>query len=257
MKSKCVVSLWAAFFAMAVPASAQKADILTIAAAADLIYCLEAVNAEFQQAHPEVTVKVSTGASGNLFAQIQNGAPFDIFMSADMNYPRELIKAGLADSSSLTMYAIGHLVLWSLNPAVEVGRGLEVLREARVKKIALANPEHAPYGRAAKAALVHEKLWESIQTKIVLGENIAQTAQFVQTGNADAGLVALSLALSPKLNNAGRFYEIPASSYPPLEQGAVLTKAGKNKPAAQAYLQFIRSDRTRAVFSRFGFRLPQ
>jgi len=243
--------------AIASQARAQKGETLIIAAAADLVYCLEEVNAEFQKAHPEVVLKVSTGASGNLFAQIQNGAPFDVFMSADMKYPKELIKAGLADSSSLTLYAIGHIVLWSMNPAIAVGRGLEILREAQIKRIAIANPEHAPYGRAAKAALEHYKIWEAVQSKIVLGENVVQTAQFVQTGNVEAGIVALSLVRSPKLSNAGKFYEIPEDSHPRLEQGAVLTKTGKDKPAAHLYLDFIRSDRARATFNRYGFRLPQ
>lgn len=250
------MGLWV-LSAIASPARAQKGETLTIAAAADLVYCLEDMNAEFQKAHPEVALKVSTGASGTLFAQIQNGAPFDIFMSADMKYPKELAKAGQADSSSLTLYAIGHLVLWSIDPAIEVGRGLEILREAAIRRIAIANPEHAPYGRAAKAALEHYGIWNTVQSKIVMGENVVQTAQFVQTGNVEAGIVALSLVLSPKLRNAGKYYEIPENSHPRLEQGAVLTKTGKGKPAARLYLNFIRSDRARASFNRYGFRLPR
>jgi molybdate transport system substrate-binding protein len=237
--------------------SAQQGESLTIAAAADLVYCLEDLNLEFRKSHPEVALKVSAGASGNLFAQIRNGAPFDIFMSADMKYPEELVKTALADSSSLTLYAIGHLVLWSMNPAIPVELGLESLRDEKVKRIAIANPEHAPYGRAAKAALVHGKLWDAIQSKLVLGENIAQTAQFVQTGNVDAGIVALSLVLASRLNNAGKYYEIPESYHPRLDQGAVLTKTGRAKPAAKVYVNFIRSDQARAVFNRYGFRLPQ
>jgi molybdate transport system substrate-binding protein len=257
MKNEYLLGLWVGLFATTAPTHAQKNETLSIAAAADLVYCLDELNAEFRKAHPEVALKVSTGASGNLFAQIQNGAPFDVFMSADMKYPEELVKAGLADSSSLTLYAIGHLVVWSIDPTIGVERGLELLRDTGIKKIAIANPEHAPYGRAAKAALIHGKIWDAIRSKIVLGENIAQTAQFVQTGNVEVGIVALSLVLSPKLSNAGKFYEIPEGNYPRLEQGAVLTNTGRGKPAAEAYLNFIRSDKARAVFNRYGFRLPQ
>jgi molybdate transport system substrate-binding protein len=257
MKSKYLVGLWMGLCAIAAPAHAQKDETLTIAAAADLVYCLDDLNVEFRKSHPKIALKVSAGASGNLFAQIQNGAPFDIFMSADMKYPEELIKAGLADSSSLTLYAVGHIVLWTLNPTIAVEHGLEILRDAKIKSIAIANPAHAPYGRAAKAALVHTKIWDAIQGKIVLGENIAQTAQFVQTGNVEVGIVALSLVLAPKLIDAGKFYEIPESYYPRLEQGAVVTNTGKRKPAAEEYVNFMRSDRARAVFNRYGFRLPQ
>jgi len=238
-------------------ANAQKPETLAIAAAADLVYCLDELNAAFHQTHKKITLKVSTGASGIFFAQIQNGAPFDIFLSADMNYPQELIKAGLADSSSLTLYAIGHIVLWSMRPDIDVARGLEILRDQKIDKVAIANPAHAPYGRAAKAALEHFKLWETVQPKLVLGENIAQTAQFIQTGNVEAGIVALSLVVSPKLKNTGKYYEIPEAGFPRLEQGAVLTKSGVKNPAARRYLEFLRSDQARAVFNRYGFRLPR
>jgi molybdate transport system substrate-binding protein len=235
----------------------QTKATLSLAAASDLIYCLEELNAEFQKAHSNIALKTSIGSSGNFFAQIQNGAPFDLFLSADVKYPQALIKAGLADSSSLTLYAIGRIVLWTIKPDLNVARGLEILRDARVKKLALANPAHAPYGRAAQAALEHHKMWNALQQKIVLGENIAQTVQFVETGNVDAGIVALALVLSPKLKNTGKYFEIPEASYPLMEQAAVLTNKGKNNPAAQAYLQFLRSDKARGIFDRYGFRLPK
>ncbi len=244
-------------FFLSTLAHTQTGETISIAAASDLVYCLEELNTEFQKTHPAVDLKISTGASGNFFAQIQNGAPFDIFLSADMKYPQELIKAGIADSNSLTLYAIGHIVLWSMRPDLEVARGVEILRDEKIKKVAIANPAHAPYGRAAKAALEHLKLWEAIQPKLVLGENIAQTAQFVQTGNVDAGIVALSLVLSSKLKNAGSYYLIPEASFPRLEQGAVLTKKGIQNPAAKKYLAFLRSKQAREVFNRYGFRLPK
>lgn len=236
---------------------AQKAGTIAVAAASDLVYCLEELNAEFQKTPPHADLKVSFGSSGNFFAQIQHGAPFDIFLSADMKYPFALIKAGLADSSSLTMYAIGRIVLWTINPNINIAGGLQIAREAQIKKLAIANPEHAPYGRAAKAALEHYNLWESVEKKIVLGENIAQTAQFVQTGNVEAGIVALALVLSPKLSRLGSFFEIPETSHPRLEQGAVLTNIGKENPLAKTYLDFLRSEKARAIFNRYGFRLPE
>lgn len=237
---------------------AARAEELSVAAAADLTYCLEDLNAAFQKAHPDATVKVSSGSSGNFFAQIKNGAPFDVFLSADMNYPRELITAGLAQEGDVVQYAVGRIVLWTTNEKVEVSKGLAVLRDGSVvKKIAIANPAHAPYGRAAKAALEHEGLWPAVEGRLVLGENVAQAAQFVQTGNADAGIVALSLVMSPKLAKVGRSFEIPVETYPPLEQGAVITKVGAGKPLAKAYLDFLRSADARKIFDRYGFRLAK
>jgi len=235
-----------------------RADELSIAAAADLNYCLEDLNTAFQQSHPNAVLKVSSGSSGNFFAQIKNGAPFDVFLSADMSYPKELIKAGLAQEADVVQYAVGRIVLWTTNEKVDVSRGLGALRDAEaVTKIAIANPDHAPYGRAAKAALEHEGLWKEVEGRLVLGENIAQTAQFVQTGNADAGIVALSLVMAPKLAGVGHYFEIPVETYPPLEQGAVITKTGAGKPLAKAYLDFLRSAEARKIFDRYGFRLAK
>lgn len=238
------------------PAQAQTKETLALAAASDLIYCLEDLNAAFRQENPGVSLQVATGSSGNFFAQIKHGAPFDVFLSADLDYPKALVRAGLADSSSLTKYAIGRLVLWTVRPEIEVRRGLAVLREAQVRKLAIANPEHAPYGRAAKAALEHAQLWREIQPKLVIGENIAQAAQFVQSGSVAAGIVALSLVLSPRLEKVGTYFEIPETSHPRLEQGAVLTQRGAGNPAARKYIEFLRSAGARAIFDRYGFRLP-
>ncbi|MEI9960048.1 MAG: molybdate ABC transporter substrate-binding protein [Limisphaerales bacterium] len=197
------------------------------------------------------------GSSGNFFAQIQRGAPFDVFLSADASYPQKLIESKTADAASLTPYAVGRLVLWTMNTNLLVTDGLNVLTNVSVRKIAIASPEHAPYGRAAKAALESVKLWEPLQPKIVLGENIAQTAQFVQTGNADAGLIALSLVSAPKLKNVGRWWLVPETLHPRLEQAAVLTMQGAENPDARAYLEFLRSPAARKVFDQFGFRLPE
>ena len=235
------------------------AETVSIAAAADLAYCLDEMDGVFKQAHPDADLQVASGSSGNFATQIKNGAPFDIFLSADVSFPRGLVQAGLAAGSTLTIYATGKIVLWTMHPeVVDVSKGLGVLRDSGVvKKFALANPDHAPYGHAGKEALEHEKLWDAVQSRLVLGENVAQTTQFVQTGNADAGIVALSLVLSPKLAGVGKWQLIPVADYAPLEQAVVLTKAGAGHPLARAYLEFLRSPEARAIFDRYGFRLPE
>jgi molybdate transport system substrate-binding protein len=229
---------------------------LTIAAAADLVFCLDVLNRDFKDAHPGIDLKVSSGSSGNFFAQIETGAPFDVFLSADMKYPRDLVKAGFAEEKTLTPYALGRIVLWTTWPGVNLAGGLDRLRAAEIKKIAIANPDHAPYGRAAKEALEHEKLWDAVQSKLVIGENIAQTAQFVQTGNVDAGIVALSLVLAPTNKGVGKYIEIPDAFHAPLEQGLVITRHGKDNPLAAEYLEFLRSKAARITFDAYGFRLP-
>ena len=235
----------------------RAAESVSIAAAADLTYCLDDINTAFKKAHPGADLKVSSGSSGNFTTQIKNGAPFEVFLSADVSFPHELIKAGLADESTLLIYAVGRIVLWTSTPEkVDVTRGFDLLRDPNgpVKKLAVANPDHAPYGRAAKEALQHEKLWDAVQPRVVLGENIAQTAQFVETGNADAGFVALSLVLSPKLSKIGKWWEVPADTYNKLEQGVVLTRAGANNPLAKAYVEFLKTDEARAIFDKYGFK---
>jgi len=233
----------------------RAAEQLSIAAASDLMYCLDALHAAFSKQHPGIELKTSTGSSGNFFAQIQNGAPFDVFLSADMSYPEELIKAGLADEKSLTVYALGRIVVWTAGDKVDVTAGIQALNGATVTKVAIANPGHAPYGRAAKAALQHAKLWDHLEPKIVYGENIAQTAQFIETGNAEAGIVALALVRSPKLAKVGHWVEIPLENYPRLEQAAVVTKTGLSNPASALYLTFLRAPAAREIFDRFGLRL--
>ncbi|HZR36109.1 MAG TPA: molybdate ABC transporter substrate-binding protein [Nevskia sp.] len=238
------------------PARAAEPQTLYIAAAADLTLCLKELDAAFARTHPGVELKPTTGSSGSFLAQIKNGAPFDVFLSADMSYPKQLVKDGEADESSLTLYAAGHLVLWSTSPAVDVSQGLAVLNTAAVRKFAIANPDIAPYGRAARAALEKAGLWDVLQPKLVRGENIAQTAQFVQSGNVDAGIVALSLVAAPPAAGAGKYWRVPEDQYPVLEQGAVITARGAANPAARAYIEFLRTPEARAVLDRYGFLLP-
>jgi molybdate transport system substrate-binding protein len=212
---------------------------LTIAAASDLQSVMPGLAERFERETAR-HVSLTFGSSGNFFSQIRNGAPFDVFFSADVDYPRQLERAGLTEPGTLKPYTIGRLVLYAPTSAgVDLSRGLSVLTDARIHRIAIANPEFAPYGRAAVAALTHERIYERVRPKLVLGENVSQAAQFVQSGNAEAGLLALSLALSPALRAAGTYVEVPASFYPAIEQAAVVLKASQRKDVARQFLAFL------------------
>jgi molybdate transport system substrate-binding protein len=238
---------------LAMPASAEP---LLVAAAADLSYCIDELGAAFAIEAPQAELKVSTGASGNFFAQIRNGAPFDVFLSADMAYPRQLAKDGAADGATLTPYALGRIVLWALDARFDVKQGMAVLKDARVTRIALANPAVAPYGRAARAALQAAGAWQAVQPKLVIGENIAQAVQFVQTGNAQVGIVSLASVVSPRLKGSGSYYLIPDAGMAPIEQGAIVTAHGRAKPLAARFVRFLSSPAARAILQRHGFGLP-
>jgi molybdate transport system substrate-binding protein len=226
---------------------------LAIAAASDLQTVMPELAARFERASG-IPVRVSFGSSGNFFAQIQNGAPFDLFFSADVDYPRRLIAAGHADAATLTPYARGRLVLWTrTSTGIDVRRGLSVLANARVRRVAIANPEHAPYGRAAVAALRTAHLYDAVKGKLVLGENISQTAQLADSGNADVAVIALSLALGPALRKSGAYQEIAASAHPPIDQAAVVVGAPRNKAAASRFLTFISQPDVQQLLRRNGF----
>jgi len=229
---------------------------LSVAAASNLVYALDELNAGFQRIAPDVELSVSTGASGNLVAQIGNGAPFDVFLSADLDYPRALIRSGHAVPESLTTFAVGRLVLWTTRPDLEIPTLAAAVRSPDVRSIAIAQTETAPYGRAARQSLEKAGLWNEARPKLVTGENVTQTAQFVETGNADAGLVALSLVLSPRLKERGRWTEIPADQYAPLDQGMILTRRGAANPAAARYLAYLRGPEARKILERFGYGVP-
>jgi molybdate transport system substrate-binding protein len=226
---------------------------LAVAAASDLQVILPTVASAFERTTGQ-KVNISFGSSGNFLAQIKNGAPFDMFLSADIEYPRELDREGLAEPGTLLPYATGSLVLWTrTGSGLDVRRGLEGLLSDRVRHIAIANPEHAPYGRAAVAALRAAGLYEKVRGKLVLGENVSQAGQFVQSGNADAGLVPLSFARAPAASAIGQYVAVPSSLYPPIEQAAVLVRASRNKDAARAFLAFLNQPATRTLFADAGF----
>jgi molybdate transport system substrate-binding protein len=246
-----ILSICVALLASALQVFAQ--ENLTVAAAADLQPVMTDIAARFEQ-QSGARVKLSFGSSGNFFAQIENGAPYDVFFSADVDYPTKLQAAGLTEPGSLYRYATGKIALWaSGGSTVDVSKGLSVLGTDAVQKIAIANPAHAPYGRAAEAALKSAGLWDSVSSKLVLGENIAQTAQFVQSGNADVGIVALSLVLAPGMKSKGKYFVVPQNLYPPLQQAAVILKNSQHKNLARTFLQFVKSSEISSLLRRYGF----
>jgi molybdate transport system substrate-binding protein len=233
-----------------------QAQEITVAAAADLQFVMQDVAARFQKQTGN-KVKLIYGSSGNFFQQLQNGAPYDIFFSANVDYARRLEAAGLTEPGTFYEYAIGKIVVWVPNDSkVDISSGLQSLLNPSVRKIAIANPEHAPYGQAAVAALKKENIYDKIDSKFVLGENISQAASFVVSGSADVGIVALSLALSPNMKDKGHYREIPADSYPPIEQACVVLKSSHQKKTAQAFLDFIKTAAVADVFRSYGLALP-
>lgn len=233
---------------------AGAAEKLTIAAAADLKFAMDEIAATFRKAHPKDEVEVIYGSSGKFHTQIQQGAPFDIFFSADKGYAEGLKKEGLAVTEP-KLYAIGRIVIWS--PTRDASKmTLKDLDDPKLNKIAIANPAHAPYGKRAEESLRAIGLWDKLQDKLVFGENIAQTAQFVQTGAADIGIVALSLAKSPELASKGGYSLIPDNLHSPLEQAFVITKQGGANPLAKAFAKYMGTKDARQIMIRYGFVLP-
>jgi molybdate transport system substrate-binding protein len=235
-----------------IPARAAE---IAVAAAADLKFAMADLATQFEKQTGN-KVNVTYGSSGNFFSQLQNGAPFDLFFSADIDYARKLESAGLTEPGSLYLYAVGRIALWApADSQLDLAAGWKVLLDARAQKIAIANPEHAPYGRAPVAAMQKAGVYEQVKSKLVFGDNISQAAQFAQSGNAQVGIVALSLAISPGMRD-GKRWDIPADSHSPIEQAAVLMKSAKNKEAARAFLDFVKSDAGRAMLAKYGFTFP-
>jgi len=230
---------------------------IAVAAAADMNAALPKIVEAYTNKTGQV-VKLSFGSSGNLANQIRNGAPFDVFFSADEEYPKQLVADGLAVGDSFYRYAVGRLVLWVPSEStLDLQKlGMQALLDPSVKKIAIANPQHAPYGRAAEAALTHFGIYDQVAAKLVLGENVAQAAQFVESGNAQAGLIALSHALAPAMKDKGRYWTVPLDSYPTLNQAAVVLSQSKRQDAARKFLEFVRSPEATSLLEAYGFSLP-
>ena len=249
MKKRILIVLCICLIAI----SNLSAQTITIAAAADLRFVMDEMTSEFKKSNPNIKIDVIYGSSGNLYQQILNQAPFDIFFSADISYPKKLESLNLAGSKP-KLYAIGHLVMWSAK--LDISKGIEILKSNDVKKIAIANPKVAPYGKRAIECLKYYKIDHQVKDKIVEGENVSQAAQFVLTGNAEVGLIALSLSLSPEMKTIGKYFSIDEKSYSKLEQAYVIIKKSETNKAVLKFTQFIETEQARKLFGKYGFRLP-
>ncbi len=234
---------------------AQESDELKIAAAADLQPVLPDILDQFEkQNHQHVTAAYASSAT--LATQILNGGPFGLFLSADLSFAQKVVDAGLADSASPVPYGRGTLVLWARNDSPVQPLSLDSLRSASLRRLAVANAEHAPYGRAAKAAIEKMGLTDALNSKLVVAENIAQAAQYADSGNADAGLISLTSALTPPLSADGKYITVPENSYPPLLQGAVILKRGPGNTVAHQFLDFLLSPQIRKQLAVRGMKAP-
>lgn len=246
---KCLLLILSLLMSVAV-----RAETVTIAAAADLKFAMDEIVASFMKANPADKVEVIYGSSGKFLTQIQRGAPYDLYFSADIAYPRQLARAGFA-ASAVKPYAFGRIVLWSAT--MDASRmTLTSLTEAGITRIAIANPKHAPYGKRAEEALRASGVWEKVEPKLVFGENIAHTAQFVQTGNAQVGIIALALAVNPELAAKGGYWLIPDTLHQPLEQGYIITQRAAGNALAKRFADYMGSKPARAVMAKHGFVLP-
>lgn len=251
---KALIRLAPLILLAALAARPVLAESLTVAAAADLKFAMAEVVEQFRAEHPGDRIEVVYGSSGKFFTQIANGAPFDMYFSADIAYPHKLEEEGLT-AGAARPYALGRLVLWSLTPEL-ANTPLSELSTAPLRKFAIANPQHAPYGLRAREALQHQGVWDDLKPKLVLGENIAHTAQFIDSGAAEAGIIALALVLSPTMEGKGAWTLIPAEWHEPLEQGFAITARAANNRLAAAFAAYMANEPTRAVMRRYGFVLP-
>lgn len=234
--------------------STAHAEKITIAAAADLKFAMDEIAAEFKKANSDDEIEAIYGSSGKFSTQIRQGAPYDLYFSADIAFPRDLAKSGLAASEAIP-YALGRIVLWSATQDAST-MTLESLTDPQITRIAIANPKHAPYGKRAQEALLSTNLWDKVEKKLIYGENIAHTAQFVQTGNAQVGIIALSLAVNPELTSKGGYWLIPDNLHEPLEQGYIITRRAADNKLAQNFADYMGSLPARAVMTKYGFVLP-
>lgn len=232
---------------------------LSVAAAANLRFAFEELETGFEQQHPNVDLEVTYGASGTFFAQLSQQAPFDIFFSADTRYPQQLVTERLAAEESSFVYARGRLVVWvpHTSPLDLETHGLAAVVDPAMRRIAIANPRLAPYGAAAEHALEELAADGQVQDRLVLGENMTQTAHFLETGAADVGIIALSLALSPQMKARGRYWEVPTEMYPPIEQAGVILGSSKNRGAAERLRAFVVGPEGRRILAMHGYSSPE
>lgn len=240
--------------AMMTSAGLAQAAQFTIAAASDLRFALDDVIGVYRTVHPDHEIEVIYGSSGKMTTQIMNGAPYDIFFSADISFPERLKEAGLT-ATEPAVYAIGRIVIWS-NTRDASRLTLQDLADPSIRRIAIAQPAHAPYGMRAREAMEAVGVWDKVQPKLVFGENIAHTAQMVESGAAEVGIIALSLAKFPALAEHGH-HLIDDSLHVPLTQGYIVTKRGGDKPAVRSFARFMETDAAHEIMARYGFVMPR
>jgi len=230
-----------------------EAQSVHVAAAANLRYVLEEIKGSYRRTYPSVTVTLSFGSSGTLTQQILNGASYDLFLSADNHYPYKIAEKNLT-SGPVQTYAFGKLALYSTT--VNVSKGVKMLTSPEIKKIAIANPQTAPYGTSALEILKSQSLYDTLEGKIIQGENIAQTIQFVSTGNAEVGFVALSLLQASEMNGKGSIYIIPDTMYKPIEQSGVLLKQAARNTEAKRFMEYMLSTKVKPIWVKYGYAVP-
>lgn len=243
------------FALSALATTSDAAGSLTVAVAANVQFAFEELSTTFTR-ETGITIKPISDSSGKITAQARSGAPFDVFLSADMDYPQTLYKEGLANAEP-TVYAFGTLVLWTMTD-LDLTPGLAALADPKVGKVALANPKLAPYGLAALQALTYYKIADALKPKLVFGENIAQVNQYVYTRNVDAGFTAKSVVLSPAMRGKGQWIEVPKDTYQPIAQGVVILKHGADNAAADCnrFVEFLASAPARTILANYGYGLP-
>jgi molybdate transport system substrate-binding protein len=237
---------------------AAEKRVLRVAAAADLRFALDEIVEAFHRQHSDIDVRITYGSSGNFYAQLYNRAPFDVFFSADRDYPRRLVREGLAPADTEFMYGVGRIVVWvaKTSPIAVEKLGMQALLDPNVRKIAIANPRYAPYGRAAESAMKTLGVYEKIRGQLVFGDSVMQTAQFIESGAAEIGIISHSLALAPPLRDKGRHWEVPVDAYPRHEQGGVILSWTQDRAAAEALVRFVLGDTGKEILHRYGFDIP-
>lgn len=233
-----------------------RAPVVRVAAASDLQFALTAAAGRLAEGEVPVQLEPVYGSSGNFHAQLLQRAPFDLYLSADVEYPRDLVARGIGTEGDLFVYAVGRLVVWVPNGSLlpVESRGLSALEDAQ--RIAMANPRHAPYGRAAETALRSAGLWGRLEPRLVYGESVAQATQQVQAGAADAGLIARSLAVAPAMQGAGRYREVPQNAHPPLLQGGLVLPWASSPDAARHVRDYLLGGEGRQLLADHGFDFP-
>lgn len=241
-------------FYLAIPVvyfTTLKSQTLTIATAANFREPMEKISALFMKENPDIKVLAVYGSSGNLYQQIVNRAPFDIFFSANMQYVEELYNSALTTSEP-KIYAVGQLVLWSKD--VAIGNDISIVISAKIKKIAIANPDLAPYGASAVECLKYFRLYDRVKDKLVLAENINQAAQFAVSGNCDAGFLAMSQMRSAAVQNTGSYTVVPIGSYSPIKQGVVVIERKENAVSTSKFMTFMQSEKVKAIILAYGYK---